>query len=69
VKKEFTCEISCQLCSWSTGVTIMADETNIFEEILGFLRMCSKQHTKQGSTGKLLIVWEPLKRQALEMST
>jgi hypothetical protein len=69
MKKEFTCEVSCQLCSWSTGVTIMADETNLFEEILSFLRACSKQHLKQGSKGKLLVAWEPLEGQTLEMAS
>jgi hypothetical protein len=47
----------------------MADETNLFEEILSFLRACSKQHLKQGSKGKLLVAWEPLEGQTLEMAS
>ena len=57
---EVTCQVSCQLCGWNTGATIVADEANLFTEILRFLNRCSLQHPKRGSTGKLLVMWEPL---------
>ena len=55
-----TCEVSCQLCGWNTGVTIVAEEANLVAEILRFLTRCSPQHVRRGPAGKLLVVWEPL---------
>ena len=55
-----TCEVSCQLCGWNTGATIIAEEANLFAEILRLLSQCSPQHTSRGSAGKLLVAWEPL---------
>lgn len=59
-EREVTCQVSCQLCGWNTGGTIIADEANLFAEIIRFLSRCSVQHQSQGPAGKLLIVWEPL---------
>ncbi len=59
-QKEITCHISCQLCGWNTGVTILADEADMFEEILKLLNRCSAQHHGQGIRGKLLVAWEPV---------
>jgi len=59
-EKEVTCHISCQLCGWNTGATVMADEAKLFPEIVKLLSRCSVQHQRQGTAGKLLVVWEPL---------
>jgi len=59
-EREVTCQVSCQLCGWNTGGTIIADEAKLFEEILRFVGQCSLQHPSRGPAGKLLIVWEPL---------
>ena len=55
-----TCEVSCQLCGWNIGTTIIVQEANLFAEILKFLSRCSMQHASRGLVGKLLVVWEPL---------
>lgn len=49
-----TCEVSCQLYGWNTRANIIAEEANLFEEILRFLNWCSMQHTSGGPAGKLL---------------
>jgi len=59
-EKEVTCQVSCHLCGWNTGGTIIADEATLFEHILRFVGRCSLQHPSRGPEGKLLIVWEPL---------
>jgi len=63
-EREITCQVSCELCGWSTGATIIADEGDMFEEIITFLRRCSPQHSSPGTAGKLRIVWEPLEPEA-----
>jgi hypothetical protein len=45
-----------------------ADEANLFNEILQFLRTCWQQHLSQGPSGKLQITWEPLKPDTVEKS-
>ena len=60
VEVEVTCQVSCELCGWNTGGTILTDEANLFQEIFRFVGRCWLQHPSQGPTGKLLIVWEPL---------
>ena len=55
-----TCEVSCQLCGWSTGASIRVEEANAFTEILRFLGKCWQQHLSRGASGKLQITWEPL---------
>jgi len=55
-----TCEVSCQLCSWNTGATIIADEANLSNEIIRFLSRCSQQHEHQRMSGKWLVTWKPL---------
>ena len=57
-----TCEVSCQLCGWKTGATVFTDEARLLSDILTFLSRSAPQHTKQGSTGKLLIAWQPAER-------
>ena len=57
-QREITCHISCQLCGWNTGVTILADEADMFQEIIRLLSRCSEQHHGQGTRGKLLVDWE-----------
>jgi len=57
---EVTCQVSCQKCGWNAGVTIPADEANVLEEILKFIKGCSPQHSGSGLTGELLVVWKPL---------
>jgi hypothetical protein len=59
-KIEVSCQVSCQKCGWNTGATILADEANVLEEILCFIKGCSSQHSGSGSAGELLIVWKPL---------
>ena len=44
-----TCEVSCQLYGWNTGATIIAEEDNLFAEILRFLNRCSVQHPSRGA--------------------
>ena len=55
-----TCVVSCQLCGWNTGASIVAEEANLFAEILRFLSRCSVQHPSWGPAGKLLVSWDPL---------
>ena len=55
-----TCEVSCQLYGWNTGATIIAEEDNLFAEILRFFNRCSVQHPSHGAAGKLLVTREPL---------
>ena len=59
-EKEVTCQVSCQLCGWNAGGTVIAEEANVFEGILRFVERCSLQHPTRGPAGKLLVVWEPL---------
>jgi len=54
------CEVSCQLCGWNTGATIIAEEATLSDDILKFLSRCSEQHEHQRTSGKLLVTWEPL---------
>ena len=61
----FTCEVSCQLCGWKTGATILTDEDNLFSNILTLVGQSTPQHTKRGSSGKLLLVWEPAEKAAI----
>ena len=63
-ERDVTCQVSCELCGWSTGATIIADERNVFEEILAFLRRCSSQHSSSGTAGKLRIVWDVVEPEA-----
>ncbi len=60
-KIEVSCQLSCQKCGWSTGATIPADEANVLEEVLTFVKGCSHQHSSSGLAGELLVVWKPLK--------
>jgi hypothetical protein len=55
-----TCEVSCQLCGWNTGATIIADEANLSNEILLFLSRCLQQNEHQRTSGKLLVTWKQL---------
>jgi len=59
-EKEITCHISCQLCGWNTSGTILADEKEMFGEIIKFLNSSSTQHNRKGVRGRLLVTWEPL---------
>jgi hypothetical protein len=61
-----TCEVSCQLCGWKTGATVFGDEARLFPDILAFLSQSGRQHTKQGSTGRLLIEWQPAERASVD---
>jgi hypothetical protein len=60
-----TCEVSCQLCGWKTGATVFTDEARLLPDVLTFLSQSAPQHTKQGSTGKLLISWQPAVRESV----
>jgi hypothetical protein len=57
---EVTCQVSCQKCGWSVGATILADDANLLEGILKFIKECSPQHASSGLAGELLVVWKPL---------
>ena len=57
---EVACQVSCEKCGWNTGATILADEANVLDEVLTFIKGCSLQHSSPGISGELLIVWKPL---------
>jgi hypothetical protein len=57
---EVTCEVSCQKCGWNTGATILADDANVLDRVLKFIKECSPQHSSSGLAGELLVVWQPL---------
>ena len=57
---EVTCQVSCQKCGWNTGATILADDANVLEGVLRFIKECSPQHSNSGLAGELLVVWQPL---------
>jgi len=57
---EVACQISCQKCGWNTGATILADEANVLEGVLKFIKECSPQHSSSGLTGELLVEWGSL---------
>jgi hypothetical protein len=60
VDTEVTCRIFCQLCGWNVGCTITSEENSLFADIIKFLSCCAPQHRNQGTTGKLLLDWQPL---------
>jgi hypothetical protein len=57
---EVSCQVSCQKCGWNTGATIIADDANVLEGVLKFVKECSPQHSSSGLAGELLVVWQPL---------
>ncbi len=59
-KLALACEVSCELCGWRTGATVFCSEADSFSDILAFLNESTRQHTRQGSTGKLMVEWHPV---------
>ncbi len=57
---EVTCEISCRKCNWSSGGTLLADESNVLERVFSFFKECSCRHTGNRLSGELLVTWKPL---------
>ena len=59
-KIEVSCQVTCQKCGWGTGATIPADERDVLEEVLKFIRGCAHQHLSSGFAGELVVIWKPL---------
>ena len=57
---KISCQVACQKCGWTNGVTLLTDEASILESVLTFIRICSQQHSSLGLSGELSVVWKPL---------
>jgi len=55
---EVTCQVCCQKCGWNVGATILADESNVLEAILKFVKGCWPQHLRSQLAGELLVAWK-----------
>jgi hypothetical protein len=55
-----SCQVSCQKCGWTNGVTLLTDEVSVLEAVLAFIRTCSRQHSSRELSGELLVIWKPL---------
>jgi hypothetical protein len=62
---EVSCQVSCRKCGWNTGATILADDANVLDGVLRFIKECLPQHSRPGLSGELIVVWGPGKLESL----